>query len=72
MKKKTKKRLGGAVYLLPNLLTTGNIFFGFFAVIKALKGDFTWAASAILLASIFAVLDGRVARLANATSEFGV
>lgn len=72
MKAKTKKRLGGAVYLLPNLLTTGNLFFGFFSVIKALKGEFTWAASAILLAAIFDVLDGRVARLTNATSEFGV
>ena len=31
-------RLGGTVYLLPNLLTTGNLFFGFFSIIKALQG----------------------------------
>lgn len=72
MKAKTKKRLGGAVYILPNLFTTGNLFFGFFAIVKALQGDFFWASGAILLAAVFDVLDGRVARLTGGTSEFGV
>lgn len=72
MKGTTKKRLGGAVYILPNLFTTGNLFFGFFSIVKALQGDFLWAASAILLAAVFDVLDGRVARLTGGTSEFGV
>lgn len=67
-----KPRIGGAVYILPNLLTTGNLFWGFFAIQKALKGEFAWAGSAILLAAIFDVLDGRVARLTKGTSEFGV
>jgi CDP-diacylglycerol--serine O-phosphatidyltransferase len=64
--------IGGAVYILPNLLTTGNLFFGFFSIIKAMQGDFLWASAAILLASIFDVLDGRVARLTRGSSEFGV
>lgn len=64
--------LGNAAYVLPNLLTTGNLFFGFFSIIKCLQGDFKWAASAVLLATIFDVLDGRVARLTGGTSEFGV
>ncbi|MFW7377872.1 MAG: CDP-diacylglycerol--serine O-phosphatidyltransferase [Oligoflexus sp.] len=72
MKAKTKKRLGGAVYILPNLFTTGNLFFGFFAIVKALQGDYLWASGAIILAAIFDVLDGRVARLTRSTSEFGV
>jgi CDP-diacylglycerol---serine O-phosphatidyltransferase len=67
-----KRRLGGAVYVLPNLITTGNLFFGFFSVVKCLQGDYKWAASAILLAAVFDVLDGRVARLTGGTSEFGV
>lgn len=67
-----KHRMGGAVYVLPNLITTGNLFFGFFSVIKCLQGDFKWAASAILLSAVFDVLDGRVARLTGGTSEFGV
>lgn len=68
----TRPRLGGAVYILPNLLTTGNLFFGFFSIIKSLQGDFSGAATAILLAAIFDVLDGQVARLTKGTSEFGV
>jgi CDP-diacylglycerol--serine O-phosphatidyltransferase len=64
--------LGSAVYVIPNLLTTGNLFFGYFSIIKCLQGDFKWAASAVLLAAIFDVLDGRVARLTGGTSEFGV
>ena len=65
-------RLGGAVYILPNLITTGNLFFGFFSIIKSMNGHFGWAAAAIFLASIFDILDGRVARLTKGTSEFGV
>lgn len=53
-------------------MTTGNLFWGFFAIMKALQGQFAWAGSAILLAAVFDVLDGRVARLTKGTSEFGV
>ena len=67
-----KPKLGGAVYLLPNLFTTGNLFFGFLSVVKSLQGEFGWASAAIFLAAIFDVLDGRVARLTNSASEFGV
>ena len=67
-----RPRIGGAVYILPNMLTTGNLFFGYFSIIKSMQMQFEWAASAILLASIFDLLDGRVARLTGGTSEFGV
>lgn len=67
-----RPKLGGAVYILPNLLTTGNLFWGFFAIMKSLQGEFAWAGSAILLGAVFDMLDGRVARLAKASSEFGV
>lgn len=67
-----KKPIGGAVYILPNLITTGNLFFGFFSIVKSLQAQYTWAGSAILLAAIFDVFDGRVARLTKGTSEFGV
>jgi len=67
-----KPRIGSAVYVLPNLLTTGNLFWGFFAMHKALAGEFAWAGSAILLAAVFDVLDGRVARLTKGTSEFDI
>ncbi len=64
--------IGGAVYVLPNLLTTGNLFFGFFSIVKSMQGDFVWASGAILLAAIFDILDGRIARLTSGSSEFGV
>ena len=75
MKQKiTKKREGmkKGVYLLPNLCTTASLFCGFFSVVKSLSGDFRAAAYAILVAGIFDLLDGRIARLAKAESEFGV
>ena len=67
-----KPHLGGAVYIIPKLLTTGNLFGGFFSVVKALEGNFYLAGVAILLAAVFDMLDGRVARLVKGTSEFGV
>lgn len=60
------------VYILPNLCTTASLFCGFFAVIHSLKSDFVSAAWAILVASVFDFLDGRVARLAHAESDFGI
>jgi CDP-diacylglycerol--serine O-phosphatidyltransferase len=60
------------VYILPNLFTTGNLFCGFWAIISVFQEKFFFAAVAILLASAFDVLDGKVARLSGATSKFGV
>lgn len=70
--KKGKAVLGGAVYVLPNLLTSGNLFFGFLAMLRALDGQFYYAATFIFIAALFDMLDGRVARLTKGTSEFGV
>jgi len=60
------------IYLVPNIVTTGNMFCGFYSVIASIHGDFIPAAWAIIAASIFDTLDGRIARLAKATSQFGV
>jgi CDP-diacylglycerol--serine O-phosphatidyltransferase len=59
------------LYLLPSLFTTGNLFFGFYAIVHAALGDPEKAALGIVLAAVFDALDGRVARLAHATSKFG-
>lgn len=66
-----KKRLAMHIYLLPNMVTTGNIFFGFFAIIHAIKGDFVLSAYAIVAAAVFDLMDGRLARLTRSTSKFG-
>lgn len=60
------------VYLLPNLCTSASLFCGFFSVIKSLSGDFEAAAWAILLAGVFDLLDGRLARITKTESEFGI
>lgn len=65
------RRLSMHIYILPNLVTTGNLFCGFFAIISAIKGEFTTAAYAIVAASFFDLLDGRLARLTRSTSKFG-
>jgi CDP-diacylglycerol--serine O-phosphatidyltransferase len=65
------KKLAIYIYVLPNLMTTGNLFCGFFAIIQALKGNFIFGAYAIVAAAIFDLLDGRLARLTRSTSKFG-
>src|SRR5690606_29024527 len=60
------------IYLLPNLFTTGGLFGGFFAIIAASQGRFEAACVAIFIAAILDGLDGRVARMTNTQSEFGV
>ena len=59
------------IYLLPNLFTTGALFFGFFAVVSAIDGRYEAAAISIFVAMILDGLDGRVARLTNTQSKFG-
>jgi len=60
------------IYLLPNLFTTGGLFAGFFAIIAASQGRFEAACVAIFVAAVLDGIDGRVARLTNTQSEFGV
>jgi CDP-diacylglycerol--serine O-phosphatidyltransferase len=60
------------IYLLPNLFTTGAMFSGFYAITSAINHHFEAAAVAIFIAMILDGLDGRVARLTNTQSEFGV
>jgi len=59
------------IYLLPNLLTTGALFAGFYAIVQAMNGKFEHAAVAIFIAMVLDGLDGRVARLTRTQSEFG-
>ena len=65
----TPRRRG--VYLLPNLLTTGCLAGGFYAIVSAINGDFARAGAAIFVAMVFDGLDGRVARWTGTESVFG-
>jgi CDP-diacylglycerol---serine O-phosphatidyltransferase len=67
------------IYFLPNLLTAGNLFCGFVALTKIVEADISsgdfepvkWALFFILLACIFDLFDGRVARMGGVESPFG-
>lgn len=60
------------IYLLPNLFTTAGLFAGFYSIVASMQGHFGMAAITIFIAMIMDGLDGRVARLTNTQSEFGV
>src|SRR5262245_37933905 len=66
-----EKRRSG-IFLLPSLLTTGNLVCGFFALVLAAGERYEESALAIFVAMVMDLLDGRVARLMKATSQFGV
>src|SRR5512140_164447 len=67
------------IYFLPNLLTAGNLFCGFVALTKIVEADIEagnfqqvkYALGFILLACIFDLLDGRIARMGGVESPFG-
>ena len=60
------------IYILPNLFTASSIFVGVISIVEASKGHFILASWLVLLALVFDGLDGRVARMTNTTSQFGV
>jgi CDP-diacylglycerol---serine O-phosphatidyltransferase len=60
------------IYLLPNLFTTGAMFAGFYAIIASMDGRYTEAAVAVFIAALLDGMDGRVARMTNTQTEFGV
>src|SRR5262245_29107829 len=67
-----REQRGRGVFLLPALLTIANLFCGFYALLLAVNHRYTEAALAVFVAMVMDMLDGRVARLMRATSQFGV
>jgi CDP-diacylglycerol---serine O-phosphatidyltransferase len=66
------KRFRRGVYLLPSMFTMGNMFCGYCCIVYAIRGEFATAAPFIGFAMVLDMLDGRVARLTGATSDFGI
>lgn len=69
MNKKTKFR---TIYLLPNLLTIVNIFFGYLSLSATFHGKFLRAAFWILMAAVLDAFDGIIARATRTQSDFGI
>lgn len=70
-KRKDRRKFRGT-YLIPNLITTGSLFAGFYAIVTSISGRYEAAAIAILIALVLDGLDGRLARLTQTTSGFGL
>lgn len=60
------------LFILPNLFTASSIFVGVISIVEASKENFVLSSWLILLALVFDGLDGRIARMTNTTSQFGV
>ena len=65
------RRFRRGASILPSLFTTGNLFLGFWCIIKTHHGHYGEAAPLIGWAFVLDMLDGRIARLTGTTSEFG-
>ncbi|MBU0484171.1 MAG: CDP-diacylglycerol--serine O-phosphatidyltransferase [Proteobacteria bacterium] len=62
----------GKIWLLPSLLTTISLLSGFYSIISAINGHYFNSAVALIVSGIFDGLDGRVARMTNTASHFGM
>jgi len=69
---RTHDSIRRGVYILPNLLTSGCLFMGFYSLASTYTGAFEKAAIAIIVAAVFDALDGRVARATGTMTRFGV
>lgn len=60
------------IYILPNFFTASSVFLAVVSIISTINEAYAKAIFFIILSLIFDGLDGRVARLTNTTSKFGV
>lgn len=60
------------VYILPNLFTAGSLFCGMLAIFRVFNDNPADACGLIVIASLFDVADGAIARLTRSTSAFGL
>lgn len=67
-----KQRFKKGIYILPNLFTSMNLFCGYYAIFASIHHRFAEAALAVILGGVFDLLDGKIARATQTTSQFGV
>jgi len=58
--------------LLPNIITGGNLLFGFFALMLIMNEEYVLSAMCIFIGMLCDFLDGHVARFSQGTSQFGL
>src|SRR2546426_7455696 len=72
MRTSLRERRRQVIYVVPNLLTTGNLFCGLYAIMAGFGANYVKAAIAILGALIFHKLDGQSPPGTKTTSQFGI
>jgi len=65
-------RIGKGIYIIPSLFTCGNMAFGILSIFSSISGHFIQAAWLLIGALACDILDGRIARMTNTTSDFGM
>ncbi|MDR0890847.1 MAG: CDP-diacylglycerol--serine O-phosphatidyltransferase [Endomicrobium sp.] len=68
MENKFKK----VIYIVPIILTCGNIICGYLSIVSSIGGNFHQASWLIILSLLFDMADGRIARMTKTTSDFGI
>jgi CDP-diacylglycerol--serine O-phosphatidyltransferase len=66
-----RRRLRRGIIILPSAFTLGGLFLGVWAIVHAARGEYTTAGWLIVLAAVFDMLDGRIARFTATGSAFG-
>lgn len=66
------RRYRRGIFLLPSIFTVANMFCGYACIVYAMRGELVTAAPFIGFAVVLDMLDGRVARMTNTTSAFGL
>jgi CDP-diacylglycerol--serine O-phosphatidyltransferase len=67
-----RPRVRTGLSIIPSLFTIGNMFCGYYSVASSLQGNYDFAAIAIGAGAVLDMLDGRIARMTNTSSDFGV
>lgn len=70
-KRVPRDRYRRGIALLPNLITTGALFAGFYAIVAAMNGHLIAAVLAVYAAMLLDAADGRIARMTSSESAFG-
>ena len=66
------KRVRRSVFILPSLFTVGNIFCGYYSILSTIQENYVHASYAVGIAIILDMIDGRIARLMNSSTDFGL
>jgi len=66
-----RRRLRRGIIILPSAFTLGGLFLGVWAIVHAARGEYATAGWLIVLAAVFDMLDGRIARYTATGSAFG-